>query len=83
MKNYVLHSVQPEDTALKEYVKENPFITDIKLVHTPGPRKPNTWTAIAIKFKNRKQKNLLSMIVDLRADEYWGKLKGYHVLWWD
>lgn len=83
MKEYVLHDVLPEDTALSEYIKLDSSIEDVKLVHSPGARAGNTWTAIAIRFKSRKQDILLNKIVALRADEYWGKKSGYHVFWWD
>lgn len=79
----VLHNVTSGDTSLKEYLKKDADMLDVKLVHTVGPRNPNTWTAVAIKFKRLSQEKLLEKVVSLRADEYWGKSNGYHIFWWD
>ena len=73
-----------QDTALREYIKRDSSIADIRLVHNEMNRRPNTWTAIAVKFnKKLSREKVVEKVVELHADEYWGKSKGYHIFWWD
>lgn len=76
------------DTSVFEFIPRRirGRIFSVKLVWTnkDRARRPNEWEALAIKFRpDVKKDELIDLVVGLKADEYWGKVDGHYVMWFD
>ncbi len=83
-------TIRPDETdSVREYYPRfglDSLVEDVKIFHNQSDkiRKSGTWTGLAFKFKKEMtQDQMISFVVFLKADEYWGTENGYHLFWFD